>query len=57
MKSSNHFMAGFGPIAASVIHVDTGLFHGLTPAPGDPKLLKYTKLTRHMWPMEENPRL
>ena len=57
VKSANHFMASFGPVASQVIYVDTGLFNGLAPAPGDPKQLNYTKLARPVWPMAENPRL
>ncbi|WEQ58240.1 M81 family metallopeptidase [Novacetimonas hansenii] len=50
VKSTNHFYAGFIGIAAAVLYVDAG-----THYPSDPKRTRYTKLTRGIWPIVENP--
>jgi len=50
VKSSQHFRHEFGPIAAGIIYVDS---------PGtltqDYFSIPYTKLTRPMWPLVEDP--
>ena len=50
IKSTNHFYAGFAPIAAQVIYVDAP-----TSYPSNPRLTAYHKLTRRIWPRVENP--
>jgi len=50
VKSSNHFYAGFAPIAAEVIH---------TASPGtltaDFAAIPYTRRAPNYWPRVENP--
>ena len=50
VKSTNHFHAGFAPIAAEVIYIDAG-----APYPSDPRVTDYRKLTRPIWPRVEDP--
>ena len=50
VKSTNHFHAGFAPIAAEILYVDAG-----GPYPNDPRTIPYTKLTRPIWPRVEDP--
>ena len=50
IKSTNHFYAGFAPIAACVIYVAAP-----TSYPSDPRMTPYKKLTRPLWPRVENP--
>jgi microcystin degradation protein MlrC len=50
VKSTNHFHAGFAPIAAEILYVDAG-----GPYPSDPRTIPYTKLTRPIWPRVEDP--
>ncbi|HLW92961.1 MAG TPA: M81 family metallopeptidase [Roseiarcus sp.] len=50
VKSTNHFYAGFAPIAAGVIYIDAG-----APYPSRPKETKYQKLAREIWPRVDNP--
>ncbi len=50
VKSTNHFYAGFSPVAAEIIYVDAG-----APYPSDPRQTNYTKLARKIWPRVENP--
>jgi microcystin degradation protein MlrC len=50
VKSTNHFYAGFAPIAAGVIYVDAP-----TSYPSDPRVTAYRKLTRPIWPRVEDP--
>jgi len=50
VKSTNHFYAGFAPIAAEVLYVDAG-----GPYPNDPRTIPYTKLIRPIWPRVEDP--
>ncbi|POF62828.1 microcystin LR degradation protein MlrC-like protein [Novacetimonas maltaceti] len=50
VKSTNHFHAGFVGIASEILYVDAG-----THYPSDPKRTKYTRLTRRIWPIVENP--
>lgn len=49
IKSSNHFRAGFAPIAAGIIRADTP---GLVSA--DLSTFPYERLTRPIWPLDED---
>ena len=49
IKSSNHFRAGFAPIAHAIIRVDTP---GLVSA--DLSSFDYQRLQRPIWPLDEN---
>jgi microcystin degradation protein MlrC len=48
VKSTNHFMGAFGPIASKVIYVDSD-----GPLSRDYRKLPYTKVTRPIWPLDE----
>ena len=50
VKSTNHFHAGFAPIAADVIYVSAGRSY-----PSDPAETNYTKLSRPIWPRVADP--
>ncbi|MCW6510945.1 M81 family metallopeptidase [Lichenifustis flavocetrariae] len=50
IKSTNHFYAGFVPIAAEILYIDAG-----APYPSNPRLTDYRKMTRPIWPRVENP--
>ena len=50
VKSTNHFYAGFAPIAQGVIYIDAG-----APYPSHPRETNYRKLMRPIWPRHENP--
>ena len=50
VKSTNHFYAGFAPIAAAVIYVDAG-----APYPSNPRTTDYRKMIRPIWPRVEHP--
>lgn len=50
VKSTNHFYAGFAPIAAEIIYVAAP-----TSYPSDPSATRYTKLDRDIWPRVANP--
>lgn len=50
VKSTNHFHAGFAPIASEVLYVDTG-----APIPRDMRKIPYTRIRRPIWPLDENP--
>jgi microcystin degradation protein MlrC len=50
VKSTNHFHAGFGSVAKSVLYSD-----GPGALPGDPRRIAYSKLDRKLWPMHSNP--
>ncbi|BAK82494.1 M81 family metallopeptidase [Komagataeibacter medellinensis] len=50
VKSTNHFYAGFIGIASEILYVDAG-----THYPSDPLRTHYTKLSRKIWPIVENP--
>lgn len=50
VKSTNHFHAGFAPIAAEIIYIDAG-----APYPSNPRVTNYHKLDRAIWPRVENP--
>ncbi|MBK1868775.1 M81 family metallopeptidase [Taklimakanibacter albus] len=50
VKSTNHFYAGFAPIASEVIYVAAGATY-----PNNPRVTNYRKLTRKLWPRAEDP--
>ncbi|WP_029076465.1 M81 family metallopeptidase [Kaistia adipata] len=50
VKSTNHFHAGFLPIAAEIVYIDAG-----APYPSNPRVTAYRKLNRDIWPRVENP--
>lgn len=50
VKSTNHFHAGFVPIAAEIIYVAAPSSY-----PSNPRTTNYRKLTRAIWPRVENP--
>jgi microcystin degradation protein MlrC len=50
VKSTNHFYAGFAPIAAEVIYVAAPSAY-----PTDPRTTNYRKLTRPIWPRVAYP--
>lgn len=54
VKSTNHFMAAFGPIAKRVLYVDSD-----APLSRDYRKIPYTKVDRPIWPLdaETQPRL
>jgi microcystin degradation protein MlrC len=54
VKSTNHFMGAFGPIAAKVIYVESD-----GPLSRDYRKLPYSKVARPIWPLDDvaEPRL
>jgi microcystin degradation protein MlrC len=50
IKSTNHFYAGFAPIAAEIIYVSAPSSY-----PTDPAATNYTKLSRPIWPRVCDP--
>jgi microcystin degradation protein MlrC len=54
VKSTNHFMAAFGPIAKRVIYVDSD-----APLARDYRKIAYRRVERPIWPLDEetNPGL
>jgi microcystin degradation protein MlrC len=48
VKSTNHFMAAFGPIAKKVIYVDSD-----APLSRDYRKVPYTRVRRPIWPLDE----
>jgi microcystin degradation protein MlrC len=50
VKSTNHFYAGFAPIAREVLYVE-----GKGPIPRDHRLVPYTRIKRPIWPLDEDP--
>ncbi|WP_269931238.1 M81 family metallopeptidase [Aminobacter sp. HY435] len=50
IKSTNHFYAGFAPIAAQIIYVDAPSSY-----PSNPRETNYTRLTRPLWPRVSDP--
>lgn len=50
VKSTNHFHAGFVPIAAEIIYVAAPSSY-----PSNPRTTNYRKLSRAIWPRVENP--
>ena len=51
VKSTNHFMGAFGPIAKKVIYVESG-----GPLNRDYRKIPYTRVTRPIWPLDEETR-
>jgi microcystin degradation protein MlrC len=49
VKSTNHFMAAFGPIAQKVIYVDSD-----GPLSRDYRKIPYSKVQRPIWPLDEH---
>ncbi len=47
VKSTNHFMAAFGPIAKRVIYIDSD-----GPLSRDYRQIPYTKVARPIWPLD-----
>jgi microcystin degradation protein MlrC len=47
VKSTNHFMAAFGPVAKKVIYIDSD-----GPLSRDPTKIPYTKVQRPIWPLD-----
>jgi len=50
IKSTNHFYAGFEPIAAEIIYVAAPSSY-----PSNPAVTDYRKLTRPIWPRVADP--
>jgi microcystin degradation protein MlrC len=50
VKSTNHFYAAFGPIAAKVLYCD-----GKGPSPVDPREYPFRKIIRPLWPHDDLP--
>lgn len=50
VKSSNHFHAGFAPIARDILYIDSG-----GPYPSDPRRVRYTRIPRPIWPIDPHP--
>jgi microcystin degradation protein MlrC len=48
VKSTNHFMAAYGPLARKVIYVD-----GDGPLSRDYRKIPYTRVNRPIWPLDE----
>ena len=48
VKSTNHFMAAFGPIAKRVIYVDSD-----APLARDYRKIAYQRVERPIWPLDE----
>jgi microcystin degradation protein MlrC len=48
VKSTNHFMGAFGPIARKVIYVESG-----GPLNRDYAKIPYTRVARPIWPLDE----
>ncbi len=51
VKSTNHFMAAFGPIAGQVIYIDAD-----GPLKRDYRRIPYTRVNRPIWPLDEATR-
>ena len=49
VKSTNHFMAAFGPIAKKVIYIDSD-----APLTRDYRKIPYQRVQRPIWPLDEN---
>lgn len=50
VKSTNHFHGAFAPMAAEILYAAVD-----GPYPSDPRTNAYTRLTRPVWPIVENP--
>jgi microcystin degradation protein MlrC len=48
VKSTNHFMAAFGPIADRVMYLDSD-----GPIPRDYRKVPYTRVNRPIWPLDQ----
>jgi microcystin degradation protein MlrC len=48
VKSTNHFMAAFGPIAKKVMYIDSD-----APLSRDYRKIAYTRVQRPIWPLDE----
>jgi len=48
VKSTNHFMAAYGPIAKKVLYIDSD-----GPLSRDYRKIPYTKVARPIWPLDE----
>jgi len=51
VKSTNHFMAAYGPIAKKVIYVESS-----GPLPRDHRRVPYRKVERPIWPLDTDAR-
>jgi microcystin degradation protein MlrC len=51
VKSTNHFMAAFGPIARKVIYIDSD-----GPLSRDYRKIPYTRVARPIWPLDQETR-
>ena len=49
VKSTNHFMAAFGPIAKKVVYIESD-----APLSRDYRKIPYTRVNRPIWPLDEN---
>ena len=47
VKSTNHFMAAYGPIAKKVLYIDAD-----GPIPRDYRRIPYTRIQRPIWPLD-----
>jgi microcystin degradation protein MlrC len=47
VKSTNHFMAAYGPIAKKVLYIDAD-----GPIPRDYRRIPYTRINRPIWPLD-----
>lgn len=47
VKSTNHFMAAFGPVAKKVLYIDAD-----GPIPRDYRRIAYTRVQRPIWPLD-----
>lgn len=50
VKSTNHFHGAFAPMASEILYAAVD-----GPYPSDPRTNTYTRLTRPIWPIVENP--
>jgi microcystin degradation protein MlrC len=49
VKSTNHFMAAFGPIAKKVVYIESD-----APLSRDYRKIPYTRVNRPIWPLDEH---
>lgn len=50
VKSTNHFHGAFAPVASEILYAAVD-----GPYPSDPRTNAYTRLTRPLWPIIDNP--
>ncbi len=50
VKSTNHFYAGFAPLASEVLYVDSD-----GPIPRDMRRVPYRRVRRPIWPLDDDP--